>query len=417
MNKSIKNLFAKTALNKTNIQRECYTMAMNLDKEAEIIFYGEIVRTRPVDWWTGEPIPGNFITLDAFLEDLKSIETANKIVMRVNSLGGDSNTSLVIHNRLKELKAHKIAIIDGAAMSGGTHIVCAADEVIVRPPSQFMIHKCWSYLWGAYNADELRNDAKMFDATDKSQVEIYKAKTGLDDETLLEMMSGPTFLVGQEIVDAGFADKVSYEEESDDEPLFQTSEDRSILFVNGNPMHLPKSAFEKMIKSMTIVDPAANADKTNIKQLEQPSDKEEEITMAKNLEELKTENPNLADALMEEAKVAALASANANVEKERKRIQDIEAISSIYSDEVIEEAKYGKTACSAQELAYREAQKTMKVGTDEMNKIIDDFKTSGAEKVSGAQVEMEEEKPLTPAQRVAAGRANAQKVKNNSKGE
>ena len=41
-----------------------YTIAMVGQNDAEINMYGEVVSSRPTDWWTGEPVPGNNIAVD-----------------------------------------------------------------------------------------------------------------------------------------------------------------------------------------------------------------------------------------------------------------------------------------------------------------------------------------------------------------
>lgn len=69
--------------------------------------------------------------------------------------------------------------------------------------------------------------------------------------------------------------------------------------------------------------------------------------MAKNLEELRREDPELAAAVEAEIKAAI-----ADVEK--KRLQEIDAIApAVNNPALVHEAKYGEKACSAQELAYR----------------------------------------------------------------
>lgn len=405
MSKFFRNPFSRKMAN-VSIQRDFYTMATVNGDEAEIQFYGEIVKTRPIDWWTGEPEPGNFIMLDEFLEDLKSLNNAKSITMRIDSLGGDSDASVTIHNRLRELKAHKTAIVDGVAMSGGSLIMSAADTVKVNPSSQVMIHKCWSYLWGAYNADELRDTAREFDAVDKQQVAIYKRKTGLDDNELLSMMSDTTFLVGQEILDKGFADELL---DADGEKLeIAASADKRLLFVNGRPLHMAPSA--KLPKNIPMVETAAQADDTNKTQPATTGTQEGGTLMAKNLEELRNENPELANQLMSEAKAAASTDTRTAVEAERKRIEEIDSISSLYDDETVKEAKYGKTACTAQELAFRVAQNAAKKGKDTLDKMQDDFNASGAGEVPAAPAVGEENKPLTPEQRMAQGRADAKKI-------
>lgn len=390
-----------------NIRRSCYTMMMTEGMDAEIQFYGEIVKTRPIDWWTGEPVQGSFIMLDEFLEDLKAIQGAKTLLMRIDSIGGDSEVSIVIHNRLRELAAKKTARVDGVAMSGGTHIMCAADIIQVNPASQVMIHKCWSYFWGAYNADELREMADQLDPTDKSQVAIYKARTGKTEEELLAMMSKTTTLVGQEIIDNGFADEML--DAAYDKLDIAASTDGRLLLVNGRPMRMPPSAkLPDGIKTVTT----SQEDGKNKNQPAEPGNQEGGNIMAKNLEELRKENPELADQIMAEAKAAVSADAGAAVESERKRIAEIDEISALYDEETVKEAKYGEKACTAQEMAFREAQKAAKQGKKVVGDLEDDINASGAKKVTATPAGADDDKPLTPAQRMAAGRADAKKIQN-----
>jgi len=79
--------------------------------------------------------------------------------------------------------------------------------------------------------------------------------------------------------------------------------------------------------------------------------------MAKNLDELRKENPELAATIEAEVRAVAKQSAiNAVVAAERKRLQEIEDIAeAINDDKLVFEAKYGEKACTAQELALRAA--------------------------------------------------------------
>ena len=40
---------------------------------AEITMYGDVVSQHPIDWWTGEPEPGQYISPEGFAEDLEQI--------------------------------------------------------------------------------------------------------------------------------------------------------------------------------------------------------------------------------------------------------------------------------------------------------------------------------------------------------
>ena len=88
-----------------SIQRPCYAMASTDGQSADITMYGQIVDTQPTDWWTGEPIPGQYIIESEFLSDLQQVEHYSEITIRMDSVGGDAGVSILIHNRLRELAA------------------------------------------------------------------------------------------------------------------------------------------------------------------------------------------------------------------------------------------------------------------------------------------------------------------------
>ena len=132
-----------------SIQRPCYAMATTDGQSADITMYGEIVEEQPVDWGTGEPIPGQYIIESEFLDDLNRISGCDNITIHMDSLGGNAGVSILVHNKLRDLaaKGAKLTcIVDGVAMSGGSLIMCACDTVKVNPSSLVMIHKCWSFI-------------------------------------------------------------------------------------------------------------------------------------------------------------------------------------------------------------------------------------------------------------------------------
>lgn len=226
-----------------SIQRKVYSMVTTDGSSAEIVMYGDIYEQQPIDSWTGKPIEGQFILLSDFMTDLDQIAHCKEITIRMNSYGGDAGVSNTIHNRLRELSrngAKLTCIVDGVAMSGGSLIMCACDTVQVNPSSLIMIHKCWTSVWGAYNADELRQMAEQNDAWDKMQVSIYKRKTGLSETVLTHMMADTTYMTGREAVEKGFADEVL----EDAEPLnIAASADGRCLYVRGRKIPLSLGTF------------------------------------------------------------------------------------------------------------------------------------------------------------------------------
>ena len=380
-------------MNPIRINRQFYTMATTDGTNAEITMYGEIVEQRPKDWWTDEPIDGDFIVGSEFLEDLKQIENCSNITIRMNSSGGDAATSILIHNRLRELaKAgkHLTCIVDGIAMSGGSLIMCACDTVKVHASSLIMIHKCWSIVWGAYNADELRKLADSNDAYDKIQASIYVRKTGKSETQILHMMSDTTYMTGREAIDKGFANELTEAEE----PLqIAASANRRTLYVGQRKMHLAPGMI--LPDSIPTVETGAVPVTANKNQVD---NNEGGTQMANTIEELRAEYPDLVAQLAQEERAAA-------VQEERSRIRDIDDVAGLFSAELVTNAKYGENICTAQELAYRAAQAAKKNGSQFLSNMAADAHASGAAAVPAAPVPEEKPEPKTPDEKMAAARA------------
>ena len=323
-----------------NINRGPYSMKMEDGQNAEITMYGEVVERHPRDWRTGEPVDGDFIAQDDFLRDLDSLAGAKTVTIHMSSCGGDALVGMVIHNKLRELSAkgiRLICIVDGAAMSAASVIMSACDEVRINPASLVMIHRCWGFLWGGYNAEELREAAEMYDAYDRAAVTAYQRKTGLSETELTRMMSETTWLTGKEAVEKGFADQLI----EDAEPLeIAASADGRSLFVRGRQFHLTPG----MIAPDNIPTVKSGySDKTDT------TDKEGGTIMAKTLEELRKEDPVLAEALLAEAKAAVQKTApggtespapaagedavQAAVQAEQTRLREIDEVADLFCAE------------------------------------------------------------------------------------
>lgn len=401
----------KVATNPTLNQQKCYAMELNKDNEAEITMYGEIVKERPYDFWTGEPVDGSFIIQSEFLDDLDSIikSGAKKVKIRMDSVGGDCGVSILIHNRLRELSRNGVevtCVVDGVAMSGGSLIMCACDNVQVNPSSLVMIHKCWCFMIGGYNADELRAAATSNDSYDAAQVSVYQRKTKLSETVIRHMMSDTTYMTGTEAVEKGFADSLI----EDAEPLsIAASADRTSLLVRGKTLRLAHGMIIPESIPSVGTAPKDNAETINSNLPETNTGSEGGSLMATNLTELRTENPTLASAIEAEVRAAVLAendntaAVNAAVASERARLQEIDEISANYDPNLVAEAKYGATACSARDLAFEAARQQAKAGADFLKGLNQDYKDSNAGKVPAVNP-IDDKKPNTPEEKSAAAK-------------
>lgn len=352
------------------------------DDEAEITLYGDVMSRQPIDWWTGEPEPGLYITPEGFMEDLAAVKDKGHITVKLNSCGGDLYTGIAIHNALKTLSGEVNVVVEGIAASAASVIMCAGDTVTVYPGSLVMIHGVSVYLWDSLNIQDMKQLMKGMDASERAVAEIYNAKTGIAVDTLRGMMTKETWLTGREALEKGFADNLLEDEE---DPDMSMSHDRKILYVNGighnveGLRHIPGTIpIRKSAKP--AARPAANIRPTN------QAAKSEGGKNHMTLEELKAQEPDLVSQIEQAATNAAQAQASADaVTAERKRLADIDSIAaSIPDQQLVHDAKYGDNPCTAQELCFRVMQQSAASGQNFLANYEKDGAASGVGDVGAA---------------------------------
>lgn len=364
-----------------------YAMSRPDDDNAEMVLYGEIVEERPQDWWTDKEIEGQYIVLKEVLDDLKTLSGVKNLTVRIHSCGGDAGVAIVIHNKLKEMNAHVTVIVDGVAMSGGSLIMCAADTVRVFPGSIVMIHKCWSFFFGGYNAAELKTRANGMDAIDRAQAAIYVERTGKTEEEILQLMADETHMTGEDAIELGFADELV---KSGTGATIAASADRKTLFVSGMPVWVSDKALPDKFKNIPTISagvPVKESAQGTTETTGPDTGEGGNETMAKTVEELRQECPALCKQLVDETNAKSSDELNAAVKAERERIKDIDSIApNIMDVELVESAKFGEKPMTAQELAF----KALKTQTSQGNSYLadqqEDAQASGVANVEGAQV-------------------------------
>ena len=346
---------------------------------AEITMYGDVCAQQPVDWWTGEPEPGMYITPEGFLDDLAQVKDKGHIIVKLNSCGGDLYTGIAIHNALKGLKGHKTVIVEGIAASAASVIACAGDDVQVYPGSMIMIHGVAGMFWDYMTIGDLKQAIKGFDAAEQAIAEIYHAKTGTDTETLRSMMTKETWMVGQSAIDKGFANTLLGE----GGPEMSLSADKKVLLVAG--VRHDVKAFHNIPGEIPVIKGAPAAPAAGTNKTARPAN----AAGGKNTggmnpmteQELRAQYPELV-ASIESAAVEAARTEIVNTE--RARLQAIEGIEAQIGDaQLIADAKYGENACDAAQLALKAMQKQAALGTAHLADVKNDAANSGAAEVTG----------------------------------
>jgi len=128
------------------------------------------------------------------------------IYVHLNSPGGLVYDGIPIHTALLMYEGKVTIQVDGLAASVASLICCAADEVIMAPGAQIMIHDPSDFTFGT--ADDHRKKAAHLDSITESGAEIYSKKSGQTVEACLAMMADETWLNAEAAVEQGFADSV-----------------------------------------------------------------------------------------------------------------------------------------------------------------------------------------------------------------
>lgn len=169
--------------------------------EVEVTIYDQIGK----DWWTGDGIESK-----RFVEALNKVPRTTNITLRVNSPGGNVHDGMVIYNRLAERRDRVTCYVDGLAASIASVIILAAKRVVIPANALIMVHDPWTVCQGT--SEEMRKTAETLDKHRDAIAAVYEGKIkGKSRAEIEKWMKDTTWFLGQEAVDAGFADEVSQE--------------------------------------------------------------------------------------------------------------------------------------------------------------------------------------------------------------
>lgn len=150
------------------------------------------------EWWG--------ISAREFNTMLDGLEGVEHIRLLVNSPGGIVHDGIAIMNGLRNHPARVTAIVEGLAASAASFIAVSADELVMMPNSELMIHDAWSMVVG--NAADMRKGAEDLDRISDNMSGVYAAKAGGTLAAWREVMVAETWYSAEEAVEIGLADRV-----------------------------------------------------------------------------------------------------------------------------------------------------------------------------------------------------------------
>lgn len=146
------------------------------------------------------------MVIDALPEDGSDVE------LDINSTGGIVDSGAEIYTALRNYSGHVKVNVVGLAASAASIIAMGADEVVMSPVAQMMIHNVSAGVMGDNRDHE--HLAEVLASANRSLASAYEAKTGKPEKDVLAMMDKETWLTAKQAVDEGFADSVMFDEDA-----------------------------------------------------------------------------------------------------------------------------------------------------------------------------------------------------------
>ena len=332
-------------------------------KPPELILEGDISSTT---WW------GDEVTPRQFTEELNALGNVPEIVVRINSGGGDVFAANAIYTRLKDNAATITVKIDGWAASAATIVAMAGDVIEIPGNGVFMVHDPKMGAMGYFSAEEFTKAAEELKVIKQAIVNGYALKTKKDPEEIAAIMAAETWYDGKQAVDAGFCDRLMFEDAQ------TTVENMGKVVVNSVSMDLER--FPNLsVSLLNRLTASASGGFSNTKNPTEQKRSEEVMDGIKDIktpEGLRAAFPDLVKQI-EDAATAA----------ERKRIQDIEGVALAGFENIVNAAKFEKPV-SAGDVATQIVAAQKKQAADYIEDRNGDAQDSGAGDVgTGGKIE------------------------------
>ena len=180
---------------------------------------------------------GDEVTPAAFKADLTS--GSGPITIHINSVGGDCIAASMIYTMLMDYPADVNVQIDGLAASAASVIAMAGTHVSMSPTSLLMVHNPWTSASG--DTGDMQKAIALLDEVKESIINAYEIKTGLDRQTLAELMDQETWMNAHRAKELGFCDEVLFGDDYQEKVSFSYSDKAAALKI----MNLVKASLPR----------------------------------------------------------------------------------------------------------------------------------------------------------------------------
>ena len=171
-------------------------------EEAVIEIYGQI----GYEGWDREDDENTARLMSGELDRIKALN-AKRITVKINSLGGDVNHALAIHDLLAEHPALVTTQINGLCASAATIVAMAGKERRMSKNALFLIHQCSAYV-GRANQEQLAQELETQKTVNGRMLDIYTVACNGKEAEISELLKANNglgkWLTATEAKDFGF---------------------------------------------------------------------------------------------------------------------------------------------------------------------------------------------------------------------
>jgi ATP-dependent Clp endopeptidase proteolytic subunit ClpP len=108
------------------------------------------------------------------IQYLIALDSTKPIYIHMSTVGGDSDSGMAIYDVISSCPTHVVIIVHGMAYSMGSIILQAADERIMMPNANFMIHGGWVDMINTFKG--AASTTEFYNKLDKQMLDIYVSR-------------------------------------------------------------------------------------------------------------------------------------------------------------------------------------------------------------------------------------------------
>ncbi len=177
-----------------------FQAALQSDGTLELLVYEDIGES----WFSD-----GGVTAKSVKASMDASGSYDRVLVRINSPGGDASEGIAIYNLLRSTKKPVEVYVDGIAASSASIIAMAGDTITMGVNAMMMIHEAMAY--GGGHADDHRKLADVLDTVSSAIGKTYAARTGKSEDEIADMMAAETWMTAQDCLDQGFCTDITEE--------------------------------------------------------------------------------------------------------------------------------------------------------------------------------------------------------------